>query len=170
MEPNNTYVQCPTCSLKRRNDRPQCKACHEAHIPLHPPGAPKKGPNPSVQQLFPVPGAPKKGPAPARELFPVVPISINFEECKYAEKCTQFGCTKLHPPERPEPINSALKLCKFAITCGFFGCNKQHPEGRIQPIDPITKPCPCEAKFGFCNVKINPNCLNHHKVLRVKKP
>jgi hypothetical protein len=194
MEPT-TYVQCPTCPLKRRNDRPQCKACHDAHIPLHPPGAPKKGPKPSAQQspaVLPIPGAPKKGPKPATQPPPIPPIPVCIDEvncadfrckkihppewirpvkpCSYGVKCTQFGCTEPHPPERPEPVDPASKPCKFGITCGIFGCKKQHPEGHVAPADPVTKPCPCEAKFGFCCVKRNPTCLHPHKVSRVKKP
>ena len=133
-----TFVQCPTCPLKRRTDRPQCKACHDEHIPLHPPGAPKKGPKPSVLQVLPTPpGAPKKGPKPV-------------EPCSYAEKCTLFGCTKPHPPERPEPVNPASKPCSYAEKCTLFGCTKPHPPERPEPVDPATKPC----KFGAACGKI----------------
>jgi len=214
MEPT-TYVQCPTCPLKRRNNRPQCKACYEAHIPLQPPGAPKKGPKPATQQAPPIPPIPdalKKGPKPVKVVLaePLVPIvlidtpcaieqtigwcdpyknascphthsserkppipaipTMAEKLCSYGVKCTKFGCTEPHPPERPEPVNPALKPCKFGITCGIFGCKKQHPEGHVTPVDPATKPCPCEAKFGFCCVKRNPTCLHPHKVSRVKKP
>jgi hypothetical protein len=176
---NITYVQCPTCPLKRRIDRPQCKACHETHLPLHPPGAPKKGPKPvnakfDVAVLHPLPpGAPKKGPKPVNaNLPPPIPIDAAILEeiakvCKYGIKCTLYGCTKPHPEGYVEPVDPASKPCKFGTACTNYGCKKQHPEDRVEPVDPATKPCPCETKFGFCNVKLNPNCLHPHKVSRM---
>jgi len=163
-QPQTQMVQCPTCPGKRRNDRPECKKCHDSNT-THPPGAPKKGPRPCTYAEK----CTRFGCTFAHPFERVEPTDPALKPCKFAAGCTRFGCEKVHPPERVEPTDPATKPCKFAAECTRFGCKNVHPPERVEPTDPALKPCSTEAKYGFCDVHRNPTCLHRHLVSRVKK-